>query len=166
MNMHNTPFQEGGIYCNGIYSGSGDPNRCWAFTPKLTALDFDSFTISARFKPSEYYEDTFRPALMGGNSWRWLGIRLEMDSTVTLLYNNATSVRTETTYTPGTWHEGVITYDGTTAILYLDGTEIASEDIVLKHEEDANLSIANGANGKTFKGHFGRLKVYSEVVAP
>jgi len=167
MTLYNTPFEEGGIYCNGIYTLGGTPEGCDAITPSLPALDFDSLTLSARFMVSEYYQDHHRPVFVGGSSYRWLGIRLQTDSTFALTYNNGALVMTGTKYTPGTWQEGVITFDGSTATLYVDGALLASAtDVVLNHGNRRDVLIADRGYGTTLKGHFGRLKVYSGIVAP
>ena len=49
MTLINTPFEDGGIYCNGNYIGV-DPDSCGAWTPAITDLNFESFAVSAMFK--------------------------------------------------------------------------------------------------------------------
>ena len=52
MTLINTPFQDDGIYYNGIYDGLPD---CWyAITPTLCNFGFQSFSILAKFKIDEY----------------------------------------------------------------------------------------------------------------
>ncbi len=164
--LTNVPFQDGGIYSNGVYIGSGSPDRSHATTPELDGFNLGNFTISAQFLVDDYYDNLFHPAFVGGNSWRWIGIRLQTDSTVALMYNNGGTVPTDTKYVPGTWHEGTVTYDGTTARLFLDGIEIASKEVVLQHGEDRNVSVANFGNGVSFLGTLRALKIYSKAITP
>lgn len=168
MVLTNTPWQSGGIYCNGIYNGSSDPNACHAITPNLDSLDFDAFTIRARFQVSEYSDPSYNPVFIGGESYRWCGFYLLPDSTVGLMYNGAPPITSSVKYTTGTRHEGTITYDGSTETfrLYLDNQFACEVTSALVHGENPNVGITHGGNGVTFEGILGRLKIYNGLVTP
>jgi len=136
-----------------------------ARTPTLDSIDLESFTISARFKVSEY-DSTFRPVFVAGGAWRWAGVRLESDSTVTLMYNDGGTVHTDVVYTLDTWHEAAIAYDGATVELFFDGTKEAEKEATLITGDRRQVSTDNSGNGHVFKGIFGGLKIYSTVVEP
>lgn len=168
IHLTNTPFEEGGIYSNGKYIFDIEPGGCLAQTPNIVGLDFDSFTISVRFKVSEYFELGWNPVFIGGHSGRWLGLRLQTDSTASLLYRDTGNVSSTEIYVAGTWHEATVTYDGTTARLYLDGVAAAEKEFDLTpfNDEDHDVSNTHFGHGGVFKGHLGRLKIYSGVVTP
>ncbi|MFH1845519.1 MAG: hypothetical protein ABIF77_20225, partial [bacterium] len=52
MTLTNAPFQDGGVYCNGIYPG-GDPTATIVMTPEIVGLNPESCAVSAEFKISE-----------------------------------------------------------------------------------------------------------------
>jgi hypothetical protein len=45
MTLQNTPFQNGGIYCNGIYVYSAEPNFCVAQTPPIRFFSISSHLL-------------------------------------------------------------------------------------------------------------------------
>lgn len=83
--LTNAPFEEGGVYCNGIYTHR--PGGCLVETPYLSALDFESLSISAQFKIPAVY-DEFHPILVGGSAWRWLGAEISESLGLHFLYND------------------------------------------------------------------------------
>jgi len=161
----NTPFQEGGIYSNGVYIYDGIPDSCLAETPDLVGFDFESHTISTRFKVNEHDENNWNFVFVAGGSWRWAKVAVHPDSSIALWAGDGYEKST-TKYVPGTWQESRFTYDGTTARLYLDGAQVAEIVTVLDHNDDNNISNTHFGSGRTFKGLLGRLKVYDEVVSP
>lgn len=162
MILRDTPFQEGGIYCNGTYPQSH------AVTPELDSLDFRAFTISAWFKVREYVPSSLpgRPVFVGGNWYRWLGFTLRPDSTISLLYNNSSHVHTNTRYRLNVWHRATISYDSTTRVgrIYLDGRPVDSAMFSLNHGDNKNVGTTNFANGTAFRGISRDLKIYNEAI--
>ena len=167
MLLQNTPFQNGGIYCNGIYSYSSDPDFCLAQTPPINELNFESLSISMDFYVSE---KKTQPVWVIGTSCRWLGFYLYDDGTVTLLYNNWDVLTTSKTYSLNEWHNGKVTFDGTTVSIFLDDNLAGS----LKFGDgyvplnstgcgtsDTEIGVTNFSNGHVFKGHARNLEVYS-----
>ncbi|MBN2029007.1 chitobiase/beta-hexosaminidase C-terminal domain-containing protein [bacterium] len=165
MTLRNTPFQDGGIYCNGIYSNYEDPSSSNAVTPNLNGLTFDAFSISAQFKVDEY---RYGPVFVGGDDYRWMGFILFPDSTVTLKYNNFNDQDSNVHYSLNTWHEATVTYeaDSETGKLYLDDTLACTATFQINHGYDREVGISDYSTGFVFKGIFRDLKIYNGVIDP
>jgi len=159
----NAPFQEGGIYCNGIYQYSGGDNWYLVITPQLEKLNFNSLSISAKFKVGERKK---MPVFVGGRSYRWLAFYLNPDGKVSLKYTGNNYVDCEVSYRLNTWHEAVITYDGSVARLYLDGNPGCSVRAALDFGNDERITLSDFSNGATFKGILSDLKIYNTVIRP
>jgi len=163
MILANAPFGLGGIFCNGIYDGSNAPDACKIITPNLTGFNFNNFSISVRFVASETKD---MPVLVGGTSFRWIGFYLFANGHVGLLYNNSNRVDCGLTYAPGTAYQGTVTYDGTTAKLYLNNVLACVKPFTLVHGGDANISVTNYSNAQVFKGLIADLRIYKTVIVP
>jgi hypothetical protein len=161
MELINTPYQEGGIYCNGIYYGNS--GYCHAITPQLGNFNFNSFAITVNFKVSEYPEPgPDRPVFVGGDLYRWIQFGLRSDSTVSLRYNNGLLVPSKVKYSLNTWYQATIIYDSSTKTgsLYLDNELACTAQFELFHGNDANIGITNFGSGTTFKGWLSDLRIY------
>lgn len=152
-----------GIYCNGGYR---DELSCQVNSPQLSGLHLDSFTISAEFLIPDPWPIS-HPLFVGGRAFRWMGVYLNPDASIELLYNNSERVECTGEHAYGVWHEAAIAYDGSTATLYLDGTAICATAIArLEHGDDRNLSVSDYGGGYNFSGFIRELKVYGELVTP
>ena len=167
MNLHNAPFQNGGIYCNGIYSISSDPTYCLAESPPINSFKFESFAISMDFFVTERVR---QPVWIIGKSCRWIGFYLDYNGTVSLLYNNWDLLTTPKTYSLNEWHNAKISYDGHTANIFLDNIlagslKFGNGYVPLNYGAcgplDTEIGVTNYSNGEVFKGHVKDLKVYS-----
>lgn len=163
MTLTNTPYQEGGIYCNGV--SINNAGGCQAETPILPASIFTSFIVTANFKVTSY-PNSRKPVLLGGSHFRWIGLYLEPDSTVALYYNNGFTQRSTLHYSLNTWHEAKIIYDSSVAIadLYLDKVFACSARFTIVHgsDNDRTFMINNfSASAEVFEGILSDLKIYS-----
>ena len=170
MTLQNAPFQDGGVYCNGIPPSSGE-GACLVETPVLAALDFGSFAISLEFKIDQYPDESivYRPVLVGGYSYRWMGAEVRSDGTIFLMYNNNNGlVYSDRIVTLGAWHRVVMTYDSSTQTgrLYMDGELACSAEFVIEHGNDKNLGTTNRAVEKTFLGLIREIVVYDTAFDP
>jgi len=164
MSLINTPFQEGGIYCNGNYNGA-DSDSCDASTPFFDTLSMQKFAVSARFKVTTDYPQ-LKPILVGGPSWRWMVISLDPNRIIRLGLNglmygpDAKNI----VCSKNVWHTVTATYDSvrTQALLYLDGVLADSISMPLDHGNDKIFSITHGGVGATFEGILADIKIYSE----
>jgi hypothetical protein len=163
MELINTPFQEGGIYCTGNYLGYGGHDSCHACTPPITNFNFESFSVSAKFKVSEFPSNR-KPVFVCGEWSRWLAYYLQPDSTIAMKYNNNHYLTSTVAYTLDTWHEATITYIDTVAKLYLDDSLALSfklETIHSAKDADKKIGITDFSEGLTFKGIFSDLRIYA-----
>ena len=147
----NAPFQDGGIYCDGDYTNTRME------TPRINNFSFTSLSVSFDFKADEYKT---RPVIICGIFYRWLGLYLDSNGTVAMRYNNSNIESSSLTYTPNQWHSALITYDGTTAKLYIDGSLAASKTVVLDYNvNDTEISTKDYSYGLAFKGVIRNLKI-------
>ena len=167
MTLTNAPFQNGGVYCNGIYDYSSGPNPCTALSPAIKWFNFKSFSIGADFLVSE---KKTQPVWIIGTGCRWLGFYLNADGTIALLYNNINFLATQKTYSLNEWHNAQITYDGTTVKMFLDSVSAASImvgdgnvklDYATCGTSDTQIGVSNYSDGSVLNGYIKNLKVYS-----
>jgi serine/threonine protein kinase len=163
MTLVNAPFTLGGVSCNGVYEFGGGPGFCKITTPQLDAFNYASFSISARFNPAEIKG---MPVFMGGASYRWIGFYLLENGHVGLRYNNSQFADCNATYTPGTWYNATITYNGSTAKMYLDNTLVCTQSFALEQGGDKDISVTNFSNTQVFHGILSDLKIYNTVITP
>jgi hypothetical protein len=168
MILDNAPFQDGGVYCNGIYPGH--PGAFDVETPPISSLSFENLAVSVEFKIDQYptLEDYRRPILIGGYSYRWLGAEVYTDGTIGFLYNNSHHQASSTPISLGVWHTIVITYDSLsrTGTLYLDNLLVSSAEFDLTQGGDTNFLAINPASGRAFQGVLRELVVYDASYDP
>ena len=155
MVLVNTPFTNGGIYCDGQYPDTS------ANTPVLTNLDFSGFLISAEFMVTNTSQT--RPVFVGGNLWRWAGFYVRNDGMVGLLANDLLSWSATLPYATNHWHQAVLCYTETnqTFEIYLDGRCADRRTVAIDPHNDRTLSISHYGTGTTFDGHLRNLRIYN-----
>lgn len=165
MTLINAPFQDGGVYCNGIYPG-GDPDASVIQTPGIAGFDPEWCAVSIEFKMSEYPSSS-RPALMCGMSWRWMGVDVRDDGTIGFRRAGVTTWTTRQV-SLDEWHEVMVAYDGTLdrGTLYVDGDWACDVDYEANHGDDTNVCTHDGGSGRQFLGLVRNLKVYDEPTEP
>jgi len=157
MTLTNAPFLSGGVYCNGSAAGYT------VLTPQINNFLFDNFYIGFDFMVEEYLT---QPVIVGGTSYRWLGFYLKADSTLSMLYNNNNYEVSTVTYEPLQWYTGSITYDGTTARIYLNGSLVTAWTTSLTYiATDTEIGTRNYANVATFKGYLRNLIIINDHAA-
>jgi len=166
IDLVNAPFQDGGVFLNGVYIGSGDNNASGAATPLMNGLSFEKLAVSLDFKVTEAYS-VDRPLIVCGNSWRWMSVWLEPDSTLRFYVNDIPQVNTVAKVSPNAVHNVTMTYDSTQSMsrLYYDGALVDSVSAVLEHHDDANFASSHGGESDAFKGIWADLKVYTKDIA-
>lgn len=155
MTLVNTPFTNGGIYCDGQYIVTS------ANTPALTNLDFSGFIIAAEFMVTNAAWTS--PVFVGGNLWRWGGFFVRSDGMVGLLYNGAISGAPTLPYATNQWHQAVLRYAETnqTFEIYLDGRLAEQRQVAIEPHDDRTLSVSHYGNGTTFNGYLRNLQIYN-----
>lgn len=168
--LTNAPFQNGGVYCNGIYPGHDPINSYEILTPILPQLNFDSFAISIEFLMTEYPPLTvsYRPILVCGTSYRYLGAVVMGDGTLALYYNNGSVQTTSQGVSLDAWHQVLLTYDSEARIgkVFMDGAFVTSDVFTLVHGTDQNVATENPGQGVSFKGWVRHLVVYDSAFDP
>lgn len=170
ISLTNAPFENGGVYCNGIYPGHDPVNGCEVLTPVLPQLDFDSFAVSIEFRLSEYPSsgDASRPVIVCGTGYRYLGAYVLANGTVALYYNNGSVQTTSQSVSLDTWHHLLVTYDAGTHLgkLFLDGSFVTSDTFTLLHGTDRNAGTNNPGAASCFKGWVRHLVAYDSAFDP
>ncbi len=165
MDLANTPFQNGGIFCNGIYDDGATPNACDARTPVLGALSFQSLAIRAEFKINEYPSVRMPVVVADPIGFRWLYVFIDGDSTIGFGSDSDFDLVPSTHIKPTLqqWHTVTVTWDSTSSqmTLYLDAAALDSATLTLQHGDSRHVGITHGGVGKTFKGWLRNLKIYS-----
>lgn len=165
MELTNTPFRDGGIYCNGNYIWN-EPDSCNAVTPSIDHLDLNNFAVSAMFK-ADSITSKRRPVIVCGRFNKWCSLFIDPDSTIGLAQGGAFHgiASSGVHYASNTWHQIIFTFDSTEGMgrLYLDGVAVDSSKTDLDHRNDKAFSITNGSVSRTFKGCLKDLKVYSLI---
>lgn len=161
MTLTNAPFQDGGIYCDGI-SGSS-----YVITPTITDLNFAGLAISAEFKVSSYITSGFNPVLIGGYGYQWMGIGLSPDSLVSYIFNGSTVQNTNVKFSLETWHIATMTYDSSKGIgkFYIDSILADSAQLQIDAVDDEyirKIAPMHAGYGEVFKGVFRNLKIYNK----
>lgn len=161
MQLKNAPFENGGIFLNGIGTEHLELDFSVAETPEIAALNFDAFAMSTEFNTDSLHGN---PVLVGGLLWRWAGIWIRDDSLMNLRLNNKQDAYlSPLKWSPGMWHETGILVDSDSVSLYLDGqlgVRVAAE---LVTGDDRTIGYADGGLGTIFYGTVRNLKVYSKV---
>ncbi len=163
INLVNAPFRDGGVYSNGVYIQSYQPDACLIETPRIEGLNFDLFAISVDFKVSERPPFLYWPVFVGGRYYRWLGFNLSSDGTVALLFNNDNIVPSKVRYSLDRWHTATVVYSRATRIcrFFLDFRQAGRVKCDLVDGDDKAISNSNFSNGETFKGVLRNVRVYS-----
>lgn len=164
MMIQNAPFQNGGIYSNGIYIGS-DTNGSLIKTPLLNNFDFDEFTISIDFR-IESYPSSKNPIIIGGALWRWIGVYVDGDHLAFMANDGSDYVVTDEVITLDKWNILGLTYNKVKkrATMYFNGRLVADEFIpFLEHNDDGRFLNEHGGTGDTYKGLWRNLQVFNQT---
>jgi hypothetical protein len=163
--LANAPYQaDGSVYSNGIYPYSNTSGSTIQ-TPYLKSFNFNNFQVSFDFKVSSV-PTSRKPIIIGGSSYRWIGVNIEPNGTISMLWNNSNYTYSTKTITPGVFNTVVIQYNGSVAQLYLNGILACSQNFKPINMGDANFQNTNYSNGTTFLGYLRNLIVYSTPAAP
>ena len=109
------------------------------------------------------------PVFVGGEQWRWIGFNLYPNGNVGLLYNNEALVECPGRYNLNTWHNALVTYDGSNGNLYLDNNVVCTITFTIVADggdADKNISSSNYSNATGLKGFIRNLKIYKMAITP
>lgn len=164
--MTNVPYQDGGIYCNGIYNDGSNADACDAQTPNITALSFRELAVTVDFKIHEYPIVRMPVFVCHPYSWRWLYVFIERDSTIGFgTANDFYQVPSTRVKCPlDEWHSVTVTWDSLKSAMTLFFNHTPIDTILvpeLQHGYARRAGIAHGGVGRVFKGWLRNLKIYS-----
>lgn len=164
MILTNTTFEDGGIFCNGLYTGD-NPSGCDVVTPFLDDLSLTSYAISVDCKIHDF--DNMHPIVVGGSDWKWMVIYTVPDRKIGLGVNGlyTSDIPSDTRLSVDTWNTLTFVYhaDDVSSRLYVNDVPVDSAFIEIDHHDDKTFSITHGSLGHTFKGYLKNLKVYTKT---
>ena len=154
------PFQNGGLFLNGIGSGGPADQYSDAETPSIPSMNLGAVAFSTEFNSDSLHG---LPLIVAGRSFRWMAVFLRTDSLMNLRLNDLTQNEISTVrWNPGVWHElGVLVEDDTVS-LYLDGQLGAKTEASLNTGDDRTVAYSHGGLGVTFYGTVRNLKIYTK----
>jgi hypothetical protein len=159
--LKNAPYQaDGSVYSNGVYPYPDASVGSTIQTPNLSSFNFKNFYLSFDFKVNSVPASR-KPIIIGGSSYRWIGVNIESNGTISMLWNNSNFTYSSKTISVGTFNTAVIKYNGSVAELYLNGTLACSQSFNLVSGGDANFLNINYSNGTAFQGYLRNINVYS-----
>jgi len=152
-----------GVCTNGIYYyGTGGQD---VRTPVMSTLDTADFQFSVEFNITALGPGN-RPVLMGGSSYRWLGIYLNAAGTVGFQHNNSNLTWSTTTLSTGVWYTGTLRSQNGTAELYIDGSLVHQFAVgTLNDGNNKNFTTNDFSNGLSFYGCIRNLMVVNHPTA-
>jgi unsaturated rhamnogalacturonyl hydrolase len=166
MILINTPFSNGGIYCNGIYEKQG---YCDAHTPEINQISYARLTFYVEFKVEQYASYNI-PVIVAGAGYydRWLGFTIRSNGNYSLNADNFTEVAVSSANCIlNVWHSAAITYDSSTnsGKLFIDGTLVCKGNFTINRQNaHKSIGIVNHSKGEVFKGYLRNIKIYNDIL--
>ncbi len=161
MTLINAPFQNGGVYSNGIYLGNNE-DGCEITTPTITDFNFDDFSVRLDFKIESYTEGK-KPIIICGPSWRWMGAFTENDKLALMLNDMSDYFLTDEVVPLNQWNTLELSYirNLKMAMMYLNGKLVSAQQVpMVEHNLDNRFTNEHGGNGLTFKGYWRDLSFF------
>ncbi len=118
-------------------------------TPNISTLDPANFTLSVDFRISAF---GLQPVIMGGSSFRWIGIYMSGNN-IGMKWNNSSTAFSGTTLNLNQWYNAKIIFTNNTAYLLLDGNLIQTQATgVLTTGNNFNFTTTDFSNARAFNG--------------
>ncbi len=151
-----------GVCVNGIYSFS--PGGQDVRTPLMPTLNMNDFQFSVEFSIAAFPATFGAPVLMGGNSYRWLGVYVQPNGTIGLKHNNGNLAWSTTTVSTGSWYSATVKYENGTVELYLNGLLVLQQSIgVLNTSTNLNFTTNDFSNARNHNGCIRNLMVANDT---
>lgn len=149
-----------GVFHNGVYYGTsgGQDIR----TPIMSSLNTTDFQVNVEFQLAGLPASR-APVLMGGNSYRWLGIYVQANGTVGIKHNNSNLLWSTTTLTTGVWYSAGLRYELGNVELFIDGASVLQAAIgPLTDGNNKNFTTNDFSNGRAHHGWIRNLLVVND----
>jgi len=140
----------------------------YGISPIIANFDPTSFQIEIDFQANNIPGPiNWTPIMIGGTSYRWMGLYWNYNGKLGFMYNNGNFTETAGNVVPGTWYTAVLMYKNNSICILLDGVIVYQNCIVtLEHAGDFNFSTRNFGIGHVIDGCFRNLKISSDPVLP
>lgn len=134
--------------------------------PHNSAFNFGtgSFTLEAWFKTSTSgWMAVFAKRAGEG----WYTYYISNTNVLTLEIAAGKTAKGTTVVQDGAWHHGVLVRDGTTGIVYLDGSDdtASTGNLGYSVSNSTNLVIGNYAGTEDYTGVIGEIRIYSRALS-
>jgi len=118
---------------------------------EIQDFDINAFEVSAEFKVDKLspFEN---PLLVMGAYWRWMGVILAPNQTISMLFNNSSIEESKAKYSIGTWNRMRMVYNNGTGEVYLNDVLACRRQFQIEQNSDINLSVTNYSNASTYSG--------------
>jgi phosphatidylserine/phosphatidylglycerophosphate/cardiolipin synthase-like enzyme len=130
----------------------------------VSSIGLQKFSLGAMFKTSSSFSGDAAIANRGGfgseSSGQNMNYGIWMNSAEKIVAGFETSggadhfLTSSSTYNDDSWHYAVVTYDGSTLRLYIDGTQIASKSTTAKPDTGGTQALRVGANSRALDSYF------------
>lgn len=149
-----------GVFHNGIYyySTNGQDIR----TPIMSSLNTTDFQVNVEFQLAGLPASR-APVLMGGSSYRWLGIYVQGNGIVGIKHNNSNLLWSTTTLTTGVWYSAGLRYELGNVELFINGASVLQAAIgPLTDGNNKNFTTNDFSNGGAHHGWIRNLLVVND----
>lgn len=150
-----------GVCVNGVYANAAGGQD--VLTPSIASLDTNDFQIDVEFNLAALPPGN-RPILMASRSYRWIGIYVQANGTLGLIYNNSVYSWSTTVIAPSTWYSATLQFDNGLAALSINGTLIhAVATGPLNTGNFRDFTTNNWSNGTNFNGCIRNLRFSNDT---
>lgn len=151
-----------GVCVNGVYAGNAAGGQD-VLTPSIAGLDLNDFQIDVDFNIAALPAGN-RPILMCSKWYRWMGLYLQANGTVGLIYNNNVYSWSSTVLAPATWYTASMQFDNGLAALSINGQLVLVVAIgALNTGNYRDFTTNNWSNGTNFNGCIRNLRISNDT---
>ena len=159
--LHNTVYEGAdGIYFNGLHAF--DPGGSYARTSGMDALYDPEFAVEVEFKITDL-DGEYRAVIVCGESWRYLGLLIRLDSFALVVNNNEFTIITTVLPEEEVWYKVTIICDTVTdnIQLFLDGVQLTDfNEELIRAAGDNVVANYHAGGGYPLKGNWRNLRIY------
>lgn len=159
-----------------VFDASG--SNYFSIPYQAQLMKIQKFSLAAWFKTSSVFSTDAAIVNRGGfgseSSGQNTNYGIWMDANKKIVAGFETSsgtnyfVTSSSTYNNGKWHHAVVTYDGSTIKLFIDGKQIASKKTTAKPDANGTQPLRLGANSRGssnyFKGQIDEAKLWNKAL--
>ena len=157
LNTDGDPATGTGI--NSLYSMDFDSTKKISNITGLgLGTSVDTFSISLWFYKSNMNYAIVFSAYSGSGSYFQTGVAIELNTDGTIMFFNGTArTTTSSQYNINTWYNLVVTSDGTTVKMYVNGSQVTLDSTTAQARNFTNVWINSGAYGASNFGITGKI---------